>query len=224
VRRLLLAVLAAWSGLAQASEGAGAPPLPVVQAGEGVELLLIPAGSCVVADGAGQRTLGVSRPYLLGRCEVTQALWGALMERDPSIERGAALPVEWVSWEECQEFLARLSRRDGHAYRLPSEAEWEWACRAGSGDGRGDGAHGTYVHTRALTPVGDCPANAWGLRGMNGNVFEWCCDALPDGRHAMRGGSCNLHPVWCPPTERLVYPAGFRHERRGLRLASDVAE
>lgn len=205
-----------------ASEVAGS--LPLFRSGDGVELLLIPAGSCVIADAAGTRTVGVSRPFMLGRYEVTQALWRALMERDPSIERGATLPVEWVTWEECQDFLARLSRRDGRAYRLPSEAEWEWACRAGSADGQCDGTRGSYVHTRALTPVADCPANAWGLRGMNGNVFEWCADLLPDGRHALRGGSCNLYPVWCPPDDRQVYPAGFRHERRGLRLAADVAE
>lgn len=224
MRRLLLAALVASSALSPASNVATATPLPRLHTGDGVELLLIPAGSCLVTDGAGPRTIGVSRPYLLGRCEVTQALWRALMDRDPSVERGAELPVEWVSWEECQEFLRRLSLRDGRAYRLPSEMEWEWACRTGSADGRGDGARDTYVHTRALTPVADCPANAWGLRGMNGNVFEWCSDALPDGRHALRGGSCNLYPVWCPPDDRQVYPAGFRHERRGLRLAADVTK
>ena len=216
--------MAASFGLLTASDVAGASPLPTLRTGDGVQLLLIPAGSCVVAAAEGTRTMTMPRPFLLGRCEVTQALWRALMDRDPSIERGTTLPVEWVSWEECQEFLARLSRRDGRTYRLPSEAEWEFACRAGSDDGRSDGARDTYTHTRALTPVADCPANAWGLRGMNGNVWEWCSDAFPDGRHAMRGGSCNLYPVWCPPDDRLVYPAGFRHERRGLRLAADVAE
>lgn len=224
MKRLLLAALIASSGLLSASDVTVSAPLAIQRTGEGVELLLVPAGSCIVTTADSMRTLAVPRPFLLGRYEVPQALWRALMGRDPSVERGAALPVEWVSWEECQEFLARLSRRDGRTYRLPSETEWEWACRTGSADGRGDGARDTYVHTRALTPVADCPANAWGLRGMNGNVFEWCSDALPDGRHALRGGSCNLYPVWCPPDDRQVYPAGFRHERRGLRLAADVTE
>ena len=222
MKRLALLVAVATAGLINASETAAS--LPNQRTSDGVELLLIPAGSCVIPQAGGERTLRVLRPFRLGRCEVTQALWRALMDADPSQERGDALPVEWVSWNDCQEFLRRLSRRDGRAYRLPSETEWEYACRAGSNDDRGDGARGTYVHTRALTPVVDCPANAWGLRGMDGNVWEWCADVLPDGQRAMRGGSCNLYPVWCPPGERLTYPADFHHERRGLRLASDVTE
>jgi formylglycine-generating enzyme required for sulfatase activity len=198
--------------------------LPVLRTGDLVELLQIPAGSCAVERDGSRRTLRVSRPFLLGRCEVTQGLWRALMQDNPSRLHGDDLPVEWVTWNACQEFLDRLSQRDGRTYRLPSEDEWEYACRAGSGDDRGDGNRERYEHTRALTPVAACPANAWGLRGMNGNVFEWCADVLSDGRRAMRGGSCNLYPTWCHPGDRLTYPEDFAHERRGLRLASDVAD
>jgi formylglycine-generating enzyme required for sulfatase activity len=216
----LLAALApplAWIGFGDAT-ARQRPPV----AGD-LDLVPIPAGSCTISDvaGVGVYTVAATRPFLLARSEVSQALWRSVMGQDPSREHGAGLPVEWISWDDCQEFLRRLSQRDGRAWRLPSESEWEYACRAGNADGRGDGTSGTYVHTRALVPIDACPANAWGLRGMDGNVWEWCADALPDGRRAMRGGSCNLYPVWCPPHGRLTYPPGFRHERRGLRLALD---
>lgn len=199
-------------------------PRPVLRTGDLVELLLIPAGSCEVERHGSRRTLRVSRPFLLGRDEVSQGLWRTLMQDNPSRLHGDDLPVEWVTWNACQEFLHRLSQRDGRTYRLPSEDEWEYACRAGTSDDRGDGKREGYEHTRALTPVAACPANAWGLRGMNGNVFEWCADVLSDGRRAMRGGSCNLYPTWCHPGDRLTYPMDFAHERRGLRLASDVSD
>jgi formylglycine-generating enzyme required for sulfatase activity len=196
--------------------------LPTLHTGDGVDMLLIPAGTCVITEISSQRTLQITKPFLLARCEVSQALWRSLMHAEPSWLQGDNLPVEWVSWESCQEFLKRLSQRDGMTYRLPTQVEWEYACRTGSNDKHGDGTRDSYVHTRELTPIDECPANAWGLRGMNGNVWEWCADILPEGNHAMRGGSCNLYPVWCPANEYLSYPANFKHERRGLRLAADV--
>jgi formylglycine-generating enzyme required for sulfatase activity len=195
--------------------------LPLVQESDGVDLLLIPRGSITTADG---RMLSIARSVLLGRSEVTQATWNTVMAHNPSRERGDHLPVEWVSWDDCQEFIRRLSLRHGRTYRLPSEDEWAYACHAGSRAGSFDGARETYVHARALAPADACPANAWGLRGMHGNAWEWCADILPDGQRVMRGGSCNLYPVWCPPDDRLSYPAGFHHERRGLRLALDLTD
>lgn len=221
---LLPAVLLATAGVMVAidSHHTDAPTyherLPVLHERDGVELVLIPHGN--VRDEQGT-LVSAPRSFFLARTEVTQGTWNAVMEVNPSRERGDDLPVEWVSWDDCQEFLRRLSRRHGRSYRLPSEQEWTYAAIAGSNAHHFDGDRGRYVHTRALTPADACPANAWDLRGLHGNVWEWCSDVLPDGKRAMRGGSCNLYPMWCPPQDRLTYPAAFRHERRGLRLALD---
>ena len=195
--------------------------LPVLHERDGVNLLLIPRGSVVDEQGS---LVSTPHAFFLARTEVTQALWNTVMDVNPSHERGDDLPVEWVSWDDCQEFLRRLSRRHGRSYRLPTEHEWTYAAIAGSNAQHFDGDRVTYVHTRALTPADACPGNAWDLRGLHGNVWEWCSDVLPDGKRAMRGGSCNLYPTWCPPHDRLTYPANFHHERRGLRLALDVTD
>ena len=195
--------------------------LPVLRERDGVELLLIPRGNVHDEHGA---PVSAPHAFFLARTEVTQATWNAVMDDNPSHERGDDLPVEWVSWDDCQEFLRRLSHRHGRSYRLPTEQEWTYAAIAGSHAQHFDGARVSYVHSRALTPADACPGNAWDLRGLHGNVWEWCSDVLPDGKRAMRGGSCNLYPTWCAPHDRLTYPADFHHERRGLRLALDLID
>jgi formylglycine-generating enzyme required for sulfatase activity len=115
------------------------------------------------------------------------------MGHNPSKFPGADHPVENVSWDDCQAFCRRLGDKDGRVYRLPSEAEWECACRAGSAgpfscggglrtdqanfDGR-DGFAGTAagVFRGGTTAVGSFSANAWGLFDLHGNVYEWCAD------------------------------------------------
>ena len=140
--------------------------------------------------------------FLMGRYLVTQAQWRAVaamvqVERklnlDPSDCKGEALPVERVSWEDATEFCNRLSQHSGQTYRLPSEAEWEYACRAGTttpfhfGETLTDKvanyrASNTYAsgpkgqRREKTTVVGCFPANAWGLHDMHGNVREWCLD------------------------------------------------
>ena len=141
--------------------------------------------------------------FLLGRYPVTQAQWRIVAEEysqqerelkpDPSRFKGDNLPVEQVSWEEAVEFCLRLSKKTGKTYRLPSEAEWEYACRAGTTtpfhfgdmittevanfDGNytyNDSPKGEY--REKTTEVGLFPANRWGLNDMHGNVWEWCED------------------------------------------------
>jgi formylglycine-generating enzyme required for sulfatase activity len=145
--------------------------------------------------------------FFLGVCPVTQAQWLAVMGRNPSRRNtrasgpGANCPVENVSWEDCEEFCKKLSKLDGKVYRLPTEAEWEFACRAGtttpfctgptiSTDQANYDGNWTYdggkkgVYRKATTPVGSFPPNAWGLVDMHGNVWEWCADwygEYPDG-------------------------------------------
>jgi formylglycine-generating enzyme required for sulfatase activity len=158
----------------------------------------------------------------LGRFPITQAQWRVVagwpqVERalnpEPACYKGANRPVEKVSWEEALEFCLRLSRRTGRAYSIPSEALWEWACRAGTTTPFHFGetitselanyeASGTYgngpkgADRQQTTPVGLFPANAWGLQDMHGNVQEWCLDRWhPSPRHGPSDGQPWLEPA-----------------------------
>ena len=123
--------------------------------------------------------------YYIGKTEVTQALWKAVMCSNPSRFKGDNLPVEWVSWNDCQEFIRKLNALTGQNFRLPTEAEWEFACRGGN-NSRGykysgsnyidnvawyDGNSGKNTH-----PVATKLPNELGIYDMSGNVWEWCSD------------------------------------------------
>ncbi|MSO21790.1 MAG: formylglycine-generating enzyme family protein [Acidobacteria bacterium] len=141
----------------------------------------------------------IGKPFQLGKHEVTMEQWDAFMERNPSRRqsKGAKLPLDSVSWEEVQEFLKRLNTKEpGHLYRLPTEAEWEYACRAGrkgeflsnlNESSWWEGNSGNSWKNRNQPgevlegpkmplPVGGKGANAWGLHDMQGNVWEWVQD------------------------------------------------
>ncbi len=124
-------------------------------------------------------------PFFIGKYQITQAQWKAVMKTNPSNFKGDNLPVEQVSWNDAAQFCEAISKQTGEDYRLPTEAEWEYACRAGSttkycfGDDEkslGDYAW-YYGNSSAKThPVGQMKPNAWGLHDMHGNVWEWCQD------------------------------------------------
>jgi formylglycine-generating enzyme required for sulfatase activity len=129
--------------------------------------------------------LRITKPFYLGVYEVTQADYENVVGENPSEFKGAARPVECVSWEDAVAFCRKLSAKEGHEYRLPTEAEWEYACRAGSagrycfGDDESElGRYAWYEDNAGGTthPVGQKEPNAWGLYDVHGNVWEWCTD------------------------------------------------
>ncbi|MDR2075417.1 MAG: formylglycine-generating enzyme family protein, partial [Desulfovibrio sp.] len=157
----------------------------------GMEFVLLPAGSFrmgsdLLEDERPEHPVTISRDFYLGRFEVTQEQWEKVMGGNPSWFRGAALPVEQVFWNEAQEFIRRLNLREGHTrYRLPTEAEWEYAARAGrsgpdpfAADAAALGRAAWYDRNsgNATHPVGEKEPNAWGLYDMLGNVNEWAQD------------------------------------------------
>jgi len=124
----------------------------------------------------------ITKPFELGKYEVTQAQWQAVMGTNPSRYKGELRPVESVSWIDIQEFLNRMNaKNDGYKYRLPTEAEWEYAARAGTTTPLDplkieELAWYEKNSTNQTHPVGQKKPNAWGLYDMHGNVWEWVQD------------------------------------------------
>ena len=134
-----------------------------------------------------QHPVTITRGFWLGEMPVTQALWQAVMQENPSLFMSPKRPVERVSWEDCQRLCARLEGLiPGLGVRLPTEAEWEFACRAGTSGATyaGGGAPFDAIawwsgNSEGKThPVGQKQPNAWGLHDMLGNVWEWCSDGM----------------------------------------------
>ena len=163
-------------------------------------MVVIPAGSFVMGSNESADEQPVHRvnvsSFLMGKTEVTQGQWKAVMGNNPSrfSQCGEDCPVEQVSWNEAQEFARRLSQKTGNQYRLPSEAEWEYAARAGSntkwsfGDNESQlGDHAWYLgNSKAwfgenkTQRVAQKKPNAFGLFDMHGNVWEWVQDCWHD--------------------------------------------
>ena len=186
----------------------------------------------------------LAKPFYLGKREVTQEQWEKVMGRNPSEFKGAKNPVEDVSWTDCQSFVAKLKEKlPGQPFRLPTEAEWEYGCRAGTtGDycyGDGEGLLAEYAwyggNANGTThPVGEKKPNGWGLYDMHGNVWEWCADwygdypatavADPQGAAAgsyrvIRGGSWNYYGYYCRAAGRYGSSPTRTSNSIGFRLA-----
>ena len=131
----------------------------------------------------------LTRAFMIQTTPVTQKQWKSLMDRNTSIFQGEDLPVERVTWAEAEAFCEKLSTKEGKHYRLPTEAEWEYACRAGTTTayyaGNNEAALGEAgwygANSEEKThPVGQKKPNAWGLYDMHGNVSQWCQDRHGD--------------------------------------------
>ena len=203
----------------ETAEALGIPVAKTLDLGDGVtmKLVLIPAGEFVMGSGESpaevarkgggeakwyedehpQRRVTLTRPFYMGACEVTQEQYEQVMGENPSRFEGERKPVEKVSWEDAVAFCWQLSARTDLTVQLPTEAQWECACRAGTttpfytgetistdqanynGDSvYGDGRKGE--HRAETIPVGRFDANAFGLHDMHGNVSEWCADWYQD--------------------------------------------
>jgi len=171
-----------------------------------------------------QHKVKISRPFYLGKYEVTQAQWHAVMGNNPSKYQGPTNPVEQVSWEDIQPFLAKLNmsfERKGMRFTLPTEAQWEYACRAGTTTAFcfGDNAallneYGWYTSNSGgkTHPVGQGKPNAWGLFDMHGNVSEWCADWYATDYYAQ---SPPIDPVGPPGGLNRVHRSGALYEPSG---------
>jgi len=145
-----------------------------------------------LADERPQRSIKIDKPFYLGKYEVMQAQWTVLMGSNPSQFRGDNRPVENVSWNDAQEFIRRLNNLEGtNKYRLPTEAEWEYAARAGVAtkfpfDPARAADHAWYWNNanKETHPVGEKQPNPWGLHDMHGNVWEWVQDWYGEGYYA----------------------------------------
>ncbi len=224
----------------------------------GMQLIHIQPGSFLMGSPTGEKgrdniaevqtEVSLRRGFYLGRTEVTQAQWMAVMESNPSVSAGEDLPVQRITWLQAAEFCQRLSEREGATYRLPTEAEWEFSCRAGAQSPYSPGLDGRKLADQALyanskpkpqapQPVAQLTPNAWGLHDMQGNVYEWVLDYYgplagtpqvdPPGPQTgtlrvLRGGSFASLPSACRSAHRARFPSSQRSPGVGFRVLREL--
>jgi formylglycine-generating enzyme required for sulfatase activity len=237
------------AGVAAYAKEHGLEPTVSLDLNKGVklELVLIPPGKFMMGSpetekdrkkNETQHEVTISKPFYMGRYEVTQEQYEATMGRNPSEFKGAKNPVETVTWEDAQEFCKEVSAKTRKTVRLPTEAQWEYACRAGtttrfySGDADADldgvGWYDSNSEQRTH-PVGEKKPNSWGLYDVHGNVSEWCQDGYKEysggvtrkaDRECMvlRGGSWYVYARVCRSAFRDIIPPHLGFSSYGFRV------
>lgn len=186
----------------------------------------------------------LTTPFYMGKFAVTQEQYQAVTGATPSHFKGKDNPVEQVSWDDAQVFCKTLSEQTKQTIRLPTEAEWEYSCRAGtattyySGDSEADldRVAWYYANSKSTThPVGQKEANPFGLYDMHGNVWQWCQDCFGEDYYGkseaenpqgpdqgavrlLRGGSCYGYPMYCRSASRYGHSPGNRGDGIGFRV------
>ena len=222
----------------------------------GMEFVLLVPGEFLMGSPEGKgdaeehplHKVYITKPFYLQITPVTQVQWMAVMDNNPSSFRGDDLPVNKISWQRAQDFLRRLNKSQKGSYRLPTEAEWEYACRAGSqtkycfGDDRSRlGEYAWYAENSGdqTHPVAKKKANAWGLFDMHGNVNEWVQDRYDEEYYhsspaqdprgpsegdirVIRGGCYGDIPYCNRSACRLRIPSRFYSSSMGLRIVREV--
>jgi formylglycine-generating enzyme required for sulfatase activity len=236
----------AWAKVSQSqidsARKIGVPVAKELDLGGGVtmKLALIPAGKFMMGEVEDQHEVTLSKPFYMGVTDVTQAQYEAVIGTNPSQFKGPTNPVEMVSWDDAAGFCKKLSEKARQAVRLPTEAEWEYACRAGTkthfcfGDaeeGLGDYAWYDANSGRTTHPVGQKKPNAWGLYDVHGNVWQWCADwygdypkgavtdpqgAVSGSRRVQRGGCWIDNSDYCRVACRFWDIPGYRDYVIGL--------
>jgi formylglycine-generating enzyme required for sulfatase activity len=220
----------------------------------GMKLVWIPPGEFMMGSPSSEKgreddegpvhRVKISKGFWMGQTEVTQSQWQVVMGNNLSGFKGDKLPVERVSWNEAVEFCEKLSSKEGRTYRLPTEAEWEYACRAGTqarfcfGDAESSlGSYAWYGDNSddKTHPVGQKEPNAFGLYDMHGNVWEWCGDWYDDKYYSespgvdppgpktgssrvLRGGSWDHDPWRCRSADRIRSAPGYQSFHYGFRV------
>ena len=201
-------------------------------------------GSDADSDEKPAHQVTLTKDYYIGQTEVTQALWQAVMGRNPSYFKGDNLPVELVSWDDCQTFITKLNSLTDSKFRLPTEAEWEYAARGGN-KSRGYKYSGSNsinevawctstTNNSGTKPVATKAPNELGIYDMSGNVLEWCNDwygsyssspqtnptgASSGSYRVLRGGRWDYSARYCRVSRRYYDAPGRRDTDLGLRLA-----
>ena len=262
---LLMLLIAVWCE----DSTHGVPPIESITNTLDMQLNLIPAGTFLMGSPAGepdredkehQHEVTISKAFYMQTTEVTQGQWKALMGTEPwkgqefskYVKEGTNYPAVYVSWDDAITYCKKLSEKEGKTYRLPTEAEWEYACRAGSKTtwnfGNDQNALGDYawyannawdIGEKYAHQVGLKNPNAFGLYDMHGNVWEWCYDYYgqnyynqsreknptgpESGSHRVfRGGSWRFGIPLTRSAYRARLSAGYSHGMDGFRLVREL--
>jgi len=265
VRAIVIALVMLTGISAHAETEQDAELKPAVTNSVAMSMMLIPAGEFAMGSPdteAGrnadevQHKVTITRSFLMSNTEVTQAQWKAVMrdQRLPAVFKGDDLPVDGASWEDAKAFCEALTKKEGRVYRLPTEAEWEYACRAGtttaysSGDDEaalrevgwfGAGRLEDANSKERTNPVAKLKPNAWGLYDMHGNMWEWCSDWYgpyaaeavtdPTGpgegeKRVIRGGDLTVFPRFARSAVRYQWAPKQRIPLLGFRVVLELTE